>query len=355
MNKKAPARILVVDDDEDVLFATARVLTHAGYDVLTAQRAEEVVPMVLRTSPDIVLLDVVLEADDGLEVCAALKSVTETRDTFVILMSGVRTASDEQADGLASGADGYIARPVPNRELVARVEAMLRIKRAEDQLRESREHLRQLASHLESAREEERASLARELHDNQGQSLTALMLDMDWIAGRLPPADQQGRERVIEMKHLLERLLESTKTMAMSLRPTVLDDLGLVAALEWHADNFRGVHGIECLVEAEELRLMPQCEVLLFRICQEAMTSMASYKGTTRLHVRQGKEEGQCVLTVHGDGECQSHGDEKGSMAIVGLEERVQPFGGEVAFTASPTGGTTLTIRVPCEPCMTGL
>jgi len=355
MDTKAPARILVVDDDEDVLFATARVLTHAGHDVLTARRAEEVMPMVLRTSPDIVLLDVVLDADDGLEVCAALKSVPETRDTFVILMSGVRTASDEQADGLASGADGYIARPVPNRELVARVEAMLRIKRAEDQLRESREQLRQLASHLESAREEERAGLARELHDNLGQSLTALMLDMEWLGRRLPTTDQRGQERVRETKHLLERLLESTKTMAMSLRPTVLDDLGLRAALEWHADSFREVHGTECSIEAEDLRLMPECEVLLFRVCQEAMTSLARHEGATRIHVRLGNEEGCCVLAIHTDGVSRTRDEEGNSMSIVGLGERVQPFGGEVAFTSSPTGGTTLTIRVPCEPCATGL
>jgi PAS domain S-box-containing protein len=136
------ARLLLVDDDPLLSRATARLLRSAGYTVSTATTGAEGVRMVREQTPDVVLLDVVLPDIEGLEVCRRIKADRALADVYVILLSGLKTASDEQAKGLEAGADAYIARPIANRELLARVEALMRIQRAERALRDSEEKFR---------------------------------------------------------------------------------------------------------------------------------------------------------------------------------------------------------------------
>jgi two-component system cell cycle response regulator len=128
------ARIVVVDDDPSLLFATARILKSAGYEVSTAAGGAEGLEKIREVRPDLVLLDVVMPDIDGRTVCRRIKSDPTLRGTYVILLSSMQTMSDQQAEGLESGADGYIARPVEKRELLARVESMLRIKQIQTDL-----------------------------------------------------------------------------------------------------------------------------------------------------------------------------------------------------------------------------
>lgn len=124
-------KVLIVDDDPDVLFATSRVVKSAGYEVLEATTGLECIETAGAKRPDLILLDVVLPDADGTELCRRIKSDPALAGTFVILISGTKTATTDQADGLDIGADGYIIRPVSNRELVARIKAMVRILLAE--------------------------------------------------------------------------------------------------------------------------------------------------------------------------------------------------------------------------------
>jgi PAS domain S-box-containing protein len=131
----APARIVVVDDDINLLRATSRLLKGAGYEVLEAATGVEGLQLAKEMGPDLVLLDVMLGDMDGLEVCERIKADTDLAGSYVILLSPI-TPTDNQANGLEAGADGYITRPISNRELLVYVEAMLRLKRAEDALQE---------------------------------------------------------------------------------------------------------------------------------------------------------------------------------------------------------------------------
>lgn len=160
-------KILIVDDDPDVLFATSRVVASQGYQVQTASCGAECRDMAKKYRPDLILLDVMLPDASGPDLCREIKSEPSLRDTFVILISGMKISSDEQADGLDVGADGYIARPVSNRELRARVRAMARIWLAErerdrliHELQDALSHIRQLSgllpicSHCKNIRDE---------------------------------------------------------------------------------------------------------------------------------------------------------------------------------------------------------
>lgn len=139
------AKILVVDDDHAILSATRRTLEAAGYDTLGAPDGEAALQAVREYRPDLILLDVNLPHMDGFEVCRRVKADPALADAFVIMLSSIRTDSDSHVDGLDTGADGYIARPIANRELLARVQAMLRIQKVEKALRQSEQRFRSLS------------------------------------------------------------------------------------------------------------------------------------------------------------------------------------------------------------------
>lgn len=133
------AAILIVEDDPQLLAASARLLRKAGYQVVEATTGQEGLHLAKETQPDLILLDVVLPDIDGIEICGRIKADGTLTRTYVVMLSGTKTASDSQAEGLEAGADGYIVRPISNREMIARVQALLRVKQAEDAL-QARNH-----------------------------------------------------------------------------------------------------------------------------------------------------------------------------------------------------------------------
>jgi DNA-binding response OmpR family regulator len=144
-------RILVVDDDPEILLLTASVLERAGYEVLEAGTGMGCLDAVRTHRPDLVLLDVMLPDIKGSMACRKIKSDPDLQGPFVVLVSGIQVSSEYQAKGLNIGADGYIVKPISNKELVARVRAMERIKRAEDALREKEEQQESLILKLQEA------------------------------------------------------------------------------------------------------------------------------------------------------------------------------------------------------------
>ena len=147
----APIKILVTDDDPDVLLLTTQLLRGAGYEILEASTGKECLEAAKAHRPDILLLDVILPDMTGIELCRQLKADGGLQDIFVILVSGIQISSEYQADGLNVGAEGYIIKPISNKELIARVQSMVRIKRAEDALREKEKEQQKLILQLQDA------------------------------------------------------------------------------------------------------------------------------------------------------------------------------------------------------------
>ena len=187
-------KIIVVDDDVNLLFATARILTSAGYKVETAAGGIEGLEKIRAGRPDLVLLDVVMPDLDGVTVCRQIKSDPDLRNVYVILISSMKTETLQQADGLESGADGYIARPVDKRELLARVEAMIRIKRVQTALAESEARYRFLFTQMISG-----CALHEVLFDAYGAPCDYRFLDVNPAFERLTGL---MREQVVGKKVL---------------------------------------------------------------------------------------------------------------------------------------------------------
>jgi signal transduction histidine kinase len=221
--------------------------------------------------------------------------------------------------------------------------------------------LRALASHLESVREEERKLIAREIHDELGQSLTGFKMDLAWIRNRLQSPDADlARPALLEKIGAMGGLIDDTagliRKICTELRPGVLDDLGLSAAIEWQAREFQGRTGIACAValDAGNLDVDAERSTALFRIFQEVLTNVARHARATRVEVRMGKIEEQIILEVRDNGRGIEEGELAGvkSLGLLGMRERAALLGGEVAIRGRRGEGTWVTVKIPADRSM---
>ena len=233
-------------------------------------------------------------------------------------------------------------------------EALLR-KRAEDALRQSKADLRVLATRLQAAREQERASLARELHDFFGQHLTALQIDLMWMDRHLqaaPPLDLAVlSDKIVAMVPVIERLTEQTQTLCASLRPSVLYDLGLAAAIEWQVEDTAKRCGLigKLSLPSEDLALDDDCALALYRIVQEALTNVVRHAQATQIDVMLHTDDDHLVLEIQDDGRGFAPESRPGSksLGLLGMHERVAAFAGTVEFFNTPGQGACVRVRMP--------
>jgi PAS domain S-box-containing protein len=225
------------------------------------------------------------------------------------------------------------------------------IKRTELALAESRAQLRELAAHLESVREEEKARIAREVHDELGQMLTVLKLEISMCQLAHGEQDPALRERLQQMSRLIAQLFQQVRDVASALRPPILD-AGIASAIEWQARRFEARTGIPCLVEVPD-SLPPLGEAKatgLFRVLQEALTNIMRHAGAHSVEVRLTQEDGELQLYIGDDGVGFDPAQARsGSFGLVGMRERVAMFGGSLCLDSTPGQGTTLYVRVPLD------
>jgi signal transduction histidine kinase len=223
--------------------------------------------------------------------------------------------------------------------------------RAEEELRRSREELRTLAARLQAVREEERARLAREIHDELSGSLTALKMDLSLLPDRAANDRNLFLEKLTSMSVLIDDTLARVQTIVTELRPVVLDKFGLVAAIEWQAGEFEERSGIACETHlpAEELLLDSDRSTAVFRILQESLTNVVRHANATKVVVDLRSEAESLILSVRDNG---TGIDPKviyarNSTGLLGMRERALTLGGVIGITTLPEGGTFMSVRIP--------
>ncbi len=222
---------------------------------------------------------------------------------------------------------------------------------AEEKLRQSHKQLRDLASHMEMVREEERKRMAREIHDELGQSLTALKMDIYWLQHNNPQLQQATRDKLCSMDRQLDNTVHTVQRLSSELRPGLLDDLGLSAAVEWQANIVRDRMGIDFDINStpEDITLDDNaCSIAVFRIFQETLTNIARHSQATHVTVRLNFDEDRITLTVHdnGLGITQQQLDDPKSLGIIGMRERIKSMGGTMTITGNPGSGTTVYLSI---------
>jgi two-component system sensor histidine kinase UhpB len=227
--------------------------------------------------------------------------------------------------------------------------------RAAEEIAQSRAELRALAARLESVREEERTRIARELHDELGQALTGLKLDLAWLERRLNRHSQSDLvERCGNLLARFDDVMISVRRIITELRPSVLDQLGLPDAIEWQAQDFAARTGLALELGIDGDCASPRDEVAsaAFRMLQEALNNVAKHANATRVRVSLRMESGLLSLEVSDDGRGITDAEVRGShsLGLLGLRERAIALGGTVTVAAGATGGTSVTLRIPLEP-----
>jgi len=221
-------------------------------------------------------------------------------------------------------------------------------KRAEETLRIAGEQLRDFAARLDAVREEERTRVAREIHDELGQALTALKLDLAWVQQKT--AAGKARTKIKQMIAHVDNTIACVRRISSALRPAILDDLGLIPAIEWQIAEFRKRTGIRTMLnsKADGLALQSEAAAAVFRVVQEALTNIMRHAKATRVRVDVTTSRTALKISIedNGVGMTLTNVGQK-SLGIIGMKERIGRLGGQFNIVSEPGQGTRLDIIIP--------
>ncbi|HVG15516.1 MAG TPA: PAS domain S-box protein [Chitinophagaceae bacterium] len=224
-------------------------------------------------------------------------------------------------------------------------------KRAENDLVKKNIELRQLSLHLENIREEERTKMSREIHDELGQQLTGLKMEIAWLDRNLQEKDDKTSGKIKSCLELIDETIHSVRRIATALRPSILDDLGLAEALNWQGTEFSNQTGIPLTFYSnlEEIKFPPVLSIAIFRIFQEALTNVARHAEATRVTSSLEVEDSLLLLTVsdNGKGFVLQQDAARKSLGLLGMRERVEILNGNFTLNSQPGEGTIVSIKIP--------
>jgi signal transduction histidine kinase len=348
-------RILLVEDSppdvekiRSMLLASEREISLVKVHTREAFEAE-----LSQRPPHLILSDCTLPAFNSSVALGIAKKITPSVP-FIFVTGKI---DESVVDLLRQGASDLVLKsrlerlvPAVSRAL-SEAEQRRAVSMAEEQLRRSHNQLRALTARLQSVREEERARIAREVHDELGQGLTELKLDLAWISGKLLGA--KGVHRKIKSMFVqIDATIQIVRRIGTELRPGVLDSLGLAAAIEWQAAEFQERTGIICetQIDVTEKLWEQHFSTACFRIFQETLTNVIRHAHATHLEIRLAQVDGRALnLTMkdNGQGITEDEIADTRSIGLIGMKERAAQFGGKVTFRGVPGIGTVVTLHMP--------
>ena len=405
--------ILIVDDTPANLGVLFKLLDNYGFEIMVAQDGESGLEKAHHNPPDLILLDIIMAGLNGFETCRRLKSSQVTQDIPVIFMTALTNTGDK-IKGFAVGAVDYVTKPIQQEELLARVVTHLRLRdltrnfqdankqlkqeitereRAEAELREYRDHLEELVQQgtselraankklrqemqerlqaetevrqqsqqlralgvrLAEVEEKERRRLARELHDRVGQDLGALDINLNIMRAQIAQDKVDLLyPRLDDSLQLLKQVAKHVYDVMADLRSPVLDDYGLVTALNWYGAQLTTRTNIEIVVRGEEdtPRLLMSTESALFRIAQEALNNVARHARATDVIITVEREDNRVRMTIADNGigfeptQLAAPAEGRG-WGIISMAERAEAIGGRCWIQSQPDQGTRVIVEV---------
>jgi signal transduction histidine kinase len=343
-------RILVAEDEAIVARDIAMQLTALGYEpVGIASTAQQALEMTQSLSPDLVLMDIQLgQPMDGIAAAGSIRARFQLPVVFLTAYS----AEEILERAKLTEPFGYILKPFSERELGTTVAMALYKHRAELKLLNTTRQLKALSRRVLEVQEMERRRVAIELHDELGQSLTAIKINLQ-LGERLKdkPLEELNRENI----RIVEDALQQVRRLATTLRPSMLDDLGLPAALQWITEQSANRSGFAVNfhhVRAQP-RLAPDIETACFRIVQEALTNIARHAQATQVDIRLEHENANVILRISDDGcgfnldDMQARALAGNSTGVLGMQERATLIGGQLTIQSAPGSGSTVLMCCP--------
>jgi len=391
--------ILIADDNAINLKHLRAVLAAEGHRVFCAADGVEALALLDREQIQVVISDILMPRMDGYRLCLEVRKSPRLKTLPLIIYTSTYTsASDEQA-AMDLGADLFIKKPAPAKELLSALRTAMRegprrqlkagsrrqemeslqqysqglvarleeknleleaqtesLRKSEAEAKKSREQLRALAGRLEASREQERIRVSRDIHDGLGEMLTAIEMGLAWMRALLSHKYAAGdREKLLERINALCGLTGGTadrvRKLCTRLRPAVLDDLGLVPAIEWQTHEFQTRTNIRCETKFEdkELTASPDQATAIFRILQEILTNVARHAHASKVRVLLKRGRANVILEVRDNGKGIRPEQLAGSKSfgLLGMRERAALLGGNVEIRGQPGKGTTATVTIP--------
>jgi signal transduction histidine kinase len=384
-------KVLLVNDDSASLLALSSLLTYSGddadYEVVVARSGEEALRHVLNHDFAVILLDVSMPGMDGFETAEAIHSHPRSASVPIIFVTAHYADEINKLKGYQKGAVDYLFTPIipkilqtkvtvfvelakKNLQLQYQTEQLAQLNRdlqeqrkvdlehinerklAEQALRQSQEELRQLASYQERIKEDERKRIAREIHDELGQNLLALRIDVSLLHSRTVNTHPKLNKKVHAVLDHIDSTMKAMRSIINNLRPTVLD-LGLNAAIEWQVKEFQRRTGIACdlVMQEQELVVDDDRATALFRILQESLNNVLRHAQATRTRIELHQDDGRLFMKVadNGIGIFPGCRRKANSFGLVGIKERISTFGGELVIDTGKDQGTALTVSIPID------
>jgi PAS domain S-box-containing protein len=284
------------------------------------------------------------------EIARKLYSTLERKKTFITEFP-CRRRDGSDIDCMISAS--RIGESLKEKQIVITYEDITDRKKAKDELERSREQMQNLSAHLQSVREKERTRIARELHDELGQLLTALNTDLILLRKEIPKEQSSLLDKTESMSRLIDMTMTTVKRIYMDLRPGMLDHLGLAVAIGWQAGEFQKRTGITCrvTVDPDDLNLDPDLSTTIFRIFQETLTNISRHAEATRASVRLKATKSAVKLEVsdNGIGITDEQISKPNSFGLLGIKERARYWGGDVRICGKKERGTTVRIHIPIQ------
>lgn len=365
MSSLTNARILVVDDDQRNLVALQEMLQDLGRNLVLANSGEQALRCVLKSDFAVILLDARMPGVDGFETAKLIRQRPRSRHTPIIFLTGAYEDLPSMFRGYEVGAVDYIVKPLVPEVLKSKIAVFIDLyeksavltreiterRMIEEQLLESKENLRALAGRLQSVVEEERTRISREIHDELGQALTGLKMDLTWLASRLSKNQKVLHNKCKSIFKLIDSTIQSVRRIASGLRPEILDEVGLSAAIGWQARDFQKRTGIRCKVDlpADGANLGRERSTAVFRIFQELLTNVVRHASATAIDIALHVSEAEVRLVVldNGKGIPDARLRSPQSLGLLGMRERASLLGGKVEITKARGKGTRACVTIP--------
>ena len=222
---------------------------------------------------------------------------------------------------------------------------------AENELKESREEMRKLATYISNVREDEKKKIAFEIHDDLGYALTAMKMDLKWLQKKMDSCNQNVEDKLVDMTTLLDETIQKVRDLSTRLRPSVLDHFGIIAAIEWQAAEFQKHFSVRCRIHSEisDLDLDDQTSTALFRIVQESLTNIGKHANARRVDLNIYIRSGKLFMKIIDNGIGMIKGSESGShsLGVLGMKEKARSIGADLSISNNPEGGTCVKIQLP--------
>ena len=349
----SPVEVLLVEDSPtDALIIGEALIDIAEFDhnLTHAESLADALAHAQQRRFDVVFLDLGLPDGSGIDTFRRFRQVAP--DTPVLVLTGLADISVGLV-AIQEGAQDYLLKREIQAALLSRaIRYAIERNRGVTALRESREELQRLSAYIEQIREEEKTRIARELHDDMGQLLTALKIDMMHFEGAIESKiDRTSAGALQGLYGLIDQLVASVRRIAADLRPVMLDDLGPIPAIEWFVHEFSARHGIavKTQLHLNEVTFNRDSGTEVFRMVQEGLTNVARHSGASEASVEIVREAPFCILKIgdNGRGALPAVPHSRKSFGLIGMRERAARLQGALSVESSTGQGFALTVTLP--------